>query len=49
MPGHAVHKDHPGRGLPDLERGQLPDTVEEAREGFLERVEKLEKRAKPAD
>lgn len=48
VPGHAVHKDKPSRGLPDLEHDKLPDTVEEALEELLERVERLEKKEKTA-
>jgi len=48
VPGHAVHKDHPSRGLPDLDHDKLPDTVEEALEELLERVEALEKKERSA-
>ena len=48
VPGHAVHKDRPSRGVPDLDHDKLPDTVEEALEELLERVEKLENKERSA-
>ena len=48
VPGHAIHKDRPSRGVPDLDHDKLPDTVEEALEELLERVEKLENKERSA-